>query len=69
MEWADPKSSEERNFEELQKLFLKYEADLKELSEKYSKELVSASTRQLVEAHGELDRAFINQIRPFLISQ
>lgn len=52
--------------ETLEVLFTAYENDLKELNQKYDNELITASTRHMVEAHGELDRAFINSIRPLL---
>ncbi len=60
-------ASKAQIFDELQKIFIEYEAELKELQRKYDNELITASTRHMTEAHGELDRKFINRMRPYLI--
>ena len=46
----------------LQNLFLEYERELTELNRKFNNEWIHASTKTLVEAHGELDRKFINEV-------
>ena len=72
-EWPHPsqltvtklkKMTTEEKFKKLLEMFLDYEQCLKELHRKYNNELIATSTRHMVEAHGELDRNFINSIRP-----